>query len=120
MKKLLIISTLLLSFGVCYGQDTIVATYKFSQFVDIPHIVFETENGQEIDFGEGRNDFGEFDFMIFNANGEATNENLRGRKFKIVYDYLESEVYDENMQIITIVAPSVINIEARTRGPTSP
>ena len=115
MKKLLIISTLLLSFGVCYGQDTIVATYKYSEFGDLPHIVFEMDNGQEIDFGQGDNDF-----CGLNIIADFTNQELKDKRFLVVYTQKKVKTYNEYHNVVEVLAPSITFIELRTRGPTNP
>lgn len=88
----------------------IIAEYYYSEFGDLPHIVFIDMDGNEYDFGEGENEFGEFDFG--QDNEFTTNEDLVGRIFKISYANKKVRAYAEDMEtVIEVEMPSILKIE---------
>ena len=114
MKKLLlaILCFPLIGFGQSDLKNSkeLIAEYSYSEYGDLPHIIFTDENSEEWDFGYGENDFGEFDFG--QMEHFETNEKLVGKKFKIYWMNKKVETYAEDGEtVIETEAPSVIKIE---------
>ena len=94
--RLLLISLILISSIKIFAQDivTINATYSYSEFGDLPHIVFTDNLGEEWDFGLSENNFGDFDFG--QDNEYQTNESLVGKMFVITAKREMTKIYAED------------------------
>ena len=116
MKKLLlaILCFPLIGFGQSDLKNSkeLIAEYSYSEYADLPHIIFTDENSETWDFGQGLNDFGEFEFWDEVEGVLQTNEKLVGKKFKIYWMNKKVETYAEDGEtVIETEAPSVIKIE---------
>jgi hypothetical protein len=89
---------------------TITAKYQFTEFGDLPHIVFEDTNGKIWDFGEGDHDFKGYDFG--QIEDFKTNEALVDKEFKIELVKGKMKTYADDFEtVIEVDTYLIVNIQ---------
>ena len=89
---------------------TINATYIGAEFGDYFHLVFETQTEQILDFGDARNEYGEYN-LILESNNQ--NNDYIGKNFEITWDWLPSSFYccEGNMDNMIANIPTIIHLK---------
>jgi len=99
------------------GQKTAIFTFKNYDFVDLEHYIFlDKKKDVEIDFGQGNNNLGNYDFTFLDEELQEHTGNPKyvGKDFTITYNNLIAKVYcdypnDTNICIKPV--PTIINIK---------
>lgn len=91
---------------------TVNATYIRAEFGDYFHLVFETPTKQIIDFGDARNEYGEYN-LILESNSQ--NNHYIGKKFEITWDWLPSNFNccEGNMDNMIANIPTITSLKIR-------
>ena len=70
--------------------NPIIAIYSGSDFGDYFHIFFKAANGAEYDFGQAKNNYGQYE--LFKLSGQyEDNPEFLGKEFKVYWDWELSE-----------------------------
>jgi hypothetical protein len=99
------------------GQITAFLSFENYDFGDLEHYIFiDKKNKITLDFGQGNNNFGAFDFIFLNEEQEeyTGNPKYMGKEFKVTYNNLIAKVYcdypiDTNICIKQV--PTIIQIQ---------
>jgi hypothetical protein len=70
--------------------NPITATYQGNDFGDYHHILFKDANGVEYDFGQAKNNYGQYNLHELSGQYDDNPEFL-GKKFKVSWDWKLSE-----------------------------
>lgn len=70
--------------------NPIIATYSGSDFGDYFHLFFKAANGAEYDFGQAKNNFGQYELHKLSGQYEDSPEFL-GKEFKVYWEWELSE-----------------------------
>lgn len=70
--------------------NPIIATYSGSDFGDYFHILFKAANGAEYDFGQAKNNYGQYELLKLSGQYED-NPKFLGKQFKVYWDWELSE-----------------------------
>lgn len=66
--------------------NPITATYKGNDFGDYHHIMFKDANGVQYDFGQAKNEYGQY--KLHELSGDYNdNPKYLGKKFKVYWDW---------------------------------
>jgi hypothetical protein len=70
--------------------NPIIATYQGNDFGDYHHIIFKDANGVGYDFGQAKNDYGQYN--LHELSGQYNdNPKFLGKKFRVFWDWKLSE-----------------------------
>lgn len=68
------------------APNPITATYQGNDFGDYHHILFKAANGVEYDFGQAKNNYGQY--KLHELSGQYNdNPEFLGKKFKVYWDW---------------------------------
>lgn len=70
--------------------NPIIATYKGNEFGDYHHINFKNANGKTYDFGQAKNNFGEFT-LYDDSEQYVDNPKFLGKKFNVYWNWKIAE-----------------------------
>jgi hypothetical protein len=99
------------------GQKTAFLSFENYDFGDLEHYIFiDKKNKITLDFGQGNNNFGAFDFIFLNEEQEEYTGNPKyiGKEFKVTYNNLIAKVYCDypiDTNICIKQAPTIIQIQ---------
>ncbi len=66
--------------------NPLTATYQGNDFGDYHHILFKAANGVEYDFGQAKNNYGQYNLHELSGQYED-NPKFLGKKFKVYWDW---------------------------------
>jgi hypothetical protein len=90
--------------------NPIFAVYQGCEMGDYFHLIFEGDNEISYDFGNGKNELGEFNLY---SNDFENNSDFIGKKFKITWSWIKSNFYCcyGEMNSVSAPVPSITLLE---------